>query len=172
MSKLLFAIFLIFNLQGCATSHTSAEKVSMWDLWDGDRLRGYLAERKLILDALRTRVDTLAVSISQKNNELMELQRDIDLANTQGAIADKELQSTTQKIQVLSLELNEKQRGITNLHAKIAQSEKSLKPSKNDNTEAQKYKDEVARLENEVAVLSRSIDRILLVRAKHGLQTK
>jgi chromosome segregation ATPase len=175
LRKLFWAIVLIGNLAGCATSHTSPEKVSMWDLWFDDRLKGHLAERKLVLDDLRARVDLLAVSISHKTNELAVLQRDIDIASTQGIVADKELQSATQEIQARSVELTETQQRIAKLHAKIAQSEKSLHVAKNGvkgNTEAQKYKEEIERLENEAALLGRSIDRILLVRAKHGLQTK
>ena len=110
-----------------------------------------------------------------KTNELAVLQRDIDIASTQGIVADKELQSATQEIQARSVELTETQQRIANLHAKITQSEKNLYAAKHPakgNTEAQKYKEEIERLENEAALLGRSIDRILLVRAKHGLQTK
>lgn len=147
----------------------------MWDLWFDDRLKGHLAERKMVLDDLRARVDTLAMNVSQKTNELAALQRDIDVASTQGMIADKELQSATKEIQARSIELTETQQRIADLHAKIAQTEKNLKAAGsgiNVNNETQKYKKEIVRLEGEAALLGRSIDRILLVRAKHGLQTR
>lgn len=147
----------------------------MWDLWFDDRLKRHLAERRTVLDDLRARADTLAINVSRKTNELLDLQRDIDVANTKRVIADKELQSATKEIQARSIELTETQQRIADLQAKIARSEKNLKMAESGitvNTETQKYKEEIVQLEGEVALLGRSIDRILLVRAKHGLQTR
>lgn len=166
----------IFCLTGCATSHTSAEKVSPWDLWSGDRLQQHLAERKLALDALRARVNKLAIDISQKTDELGALKRDMDAANADSAAADRTLQKTREDIQIRSAELSDIQRNILLLQEQIAHSERNLQSGKytptTDSTEVQKHREEISRLESEVALLGRSIDRILLVRAKHGLQTK
>jgi chromosome segregation ATPase len=147
----------------------------MWELWFNDRLQEHLAERKTVLDSLRERVDNLVMSISQKTNELAALERDIDVTSAQNIAADRALQGTREEIQARTTELREMKQNISVLHEQLAQSERNLQSGnrvQDSNAKVQEHQHEIARLENEVALLGRSIDRILLVRAKHGLQTK
>lgn len=171
------AIVLSLVLSGCATTtETHPTRVSAGDLWYGsDRLDAYLESRRKELRNMQMHAASLEAQLGAHKSELVSLDLALSKEQSQTSQVDRERQQLEQQVKQKLAELNDKEQEVQQLNAQMAQLESDLSTAKDKRAiqnQMAGFEVEIEDLESEIALLERSIDRILVVRAKHGLETE
>ena len=170
-------IALSIILTGCATTtETNPARVSAGDLWYGsERLEAYLESRRKELGDMQAHASSLGTKLELRKDELVRLDTALRGEQAKTGQVDRKRQLLEQEVQQKLAELNKKEQEVQKLKSELAQLESDLHKAQDKravNTQMAEFEVEIEDMEAEIAVLERSIDRILVVRAKHALETE
>lgn len=166
----------LLSLSACATNETDPAKVSMYDLWFGqDRLEQHLVDKRRELDELVAKTELIYQRIRAKSKKLAALESSIAEETASGdelfdrknemllAVSQQEKQLVAHRASLKTL--NEQLVSTQELLVNMAD------PAEVQ-VEISRYEKEISDLENNIALQERAIDRILIARAKHELETE
>jgi chromosome segregation ATPase len=171
------AIALSLLVSGCSTTtETHPTRVSAGDLWYGsDRLDAYLESRRKELKRMQSQAALLEVQLGARKSEMINLDSILRKEQANATQIDIERQRLESEVSQKLTELKNKEQEVQKLKTQMARLESDLSQAKDKRSVQNQmagFEVEIEDLENEIAVLERSIDRILVTRAKHGLETQ
>ena len=177
--RIILYMVLLVGLTGCATTtETHPTRVSSADLWWGsDRLDAYLESRRGELQKLQGQASQLESRLYEREQELAKLNMRLKQETAKTAEAENKQRLVEQEVRAKQSQLNDIQTEVSGLKRKMSQLEVRLSNAEEKNKQRIKeriaeYEVAIEDLEGEVIVLERSIDRILLVRAKHAMESE
>ncbi|WP_177419863.1 hypothetical protein [endosymbiont of Lamellibrachia barhami] len=177
--SLILFILVAIVLTGCATTkETHPTRVSAGDLWWGnDRLEAYLESRKRELKSMQKHALLLESRLYDREEKLKSLDRSLKAESAKAENIEHKQREIERAVSKKRTELARVVKEVKGLKVELAKFESLLATAKERDKQIVKermaeYEVEIEDLGAEVAVLERSIDRILLVRAKHALETE
>lgn len=164
---------VMLSLTACTTNETAPSKVSWGDLAEGKRLDAHLESKRRELRALSQEAAGLSERLNRRRGDLASAARALSSETAKSAEAKREerrinadIQRAQQKLEALESRIKQIRRDTEELR-----SQKSKLEDRRAATRLIARREiEVKNLEKEVVNLERTIERILLVRAKHGLK--
>lgn len=157
----------------CVSTETDPARVTWGDLSEGKRLEAYLESRRADLTKLETEAQSLSAQLSRKEAAL-------DSVDVALAAAEKDAHNSDAELSVIRQELTRANAQLTATRAKAAELQTRIATLRanlmqlQDKRAAQEQialsEVQLKRLQGEVEMLERTIERTLLVRARHALQ--
>ena len=169
---------LMALVTACATTQTHPARVSAWDLTVGKgRLDAYVESRRQELARLQEQALNLEKRLQIKENELAVLDEQLGKETALARKAGNKQNAAEQQVLAQKTELNNIKQEIAVLKQKISEQETLLGNVKEENKRRIRetimaYEVEIEDLDAEISVLERAIDRIVLLRTKHALETE
>ena len=157
----------------CVSQETDPTRVTWGDLAEGKRLDSYLESRKADLAKLQTDAQGLSTTLSQRQAKLdaveaalVDAERNASSSAAELAAIRQELTRSKEQLAAARARATDLQSQITNLRANLLQ----LQDKRSAQEQIALNEVKLQRLQGEVEVLERAIERTLLVRARHALQ--
>lgn len=135
----------------------------------------YLKARRKELQRMQEQASALETRLHKREKQLAVLERQLNRQNARTAKVERQQRALEEDVRKKRAESERMGHEISKLKQGLVAEEANLQTAKNKRAIRQKmakYRVEIQDLESEVVVLERSIDRILLVRAKHALETE
>ena len=165
----------LFLTSACTTTETNPATVSWGDLIYGERLDSHLQQRLKVLEDLKQKVASL-------ENRLLNSEGELDKLNLKLiGLKNNSIQLNHLRNQLLSDIQNKKKElaTMTTRMKELKQKEGDLRESfsrlhdqRTVNEQLASYKIEISQLEGDISNLERSIERTILLRAKHALESQ
>lgn len=160
-------------IAGCVSQETDPTRVTWGDLAEGKRLDVYLQSRQADLTTLETQAQGLTTNLSQRQSSLDAVESALTAAEKDANKSDAELAAIRQELSraneqtaALRSKAAALQEQISNLRANFMQlQDKRAAQERIAVSEVQ-----LQRLQGEIDVLERGIERTVLARARHALQ--
>ena len=173
----LLGLVVSVMISGCATSETDAAKLSTWELLFGrERLQSHLDDKRDRVDRLTDRAVSLSTRLQEKRTVLRQLDAELAAkARRSGELSDEEtslreeLDVERRKLEALRAELHTRQEELNRLRRELESREGTTGALEREVAENERA---IATLGDEIAILERAIERLLLARARHGLETE
>jgi chromosome segregation ATPase len=159
----------------CTSTATHPSEVTWGDLIEGDRLEAYLKSREADLKRLEAESASLTTQLSKSQASLDSVERALAAAEKTAKGSDAELVALRADVSRANEQLASARGRAADLEIRIAGLRAELK-TLNHKTAVQeriaKNEVQLERLQGEVAMLERAVERTLVVRARHALQTE
>jgi chromosome segregation ATPase len=174
LSRNLFCLAaIVMGGVACVSQETDPTRVTWGDLAEGKRLNSYLESRKADLAKLDAEARGLSSTLQQRQATLdaveaalVTAERDASASATELTAIRNELARSNQQLAAAKTQAAELQAQVSSLRANLLQ----LQDKRAAQEQIALNEVKLQRLQGEVEVLERSIERTLLVRARHALQ--
>lgn len=174
MSRIVaIATIALLGLAACTTNETAPSKVSWGDLAEGKRLDAHLEGKRRELRALSQEAEGLSERLNRRRDDLAIAARTLSTESAKSAEAKRDERKINADIQSAQKKLEALEASIRLLRLdieKLGLQKNKLENRREATRLIARRQIEVKKLEKEVVNLERAIERILLVRAKHGLK--
>ena len=158
---------------GCSTIAKDPYSANTAEVLFGDNVQRYLAGRRLELEKLQNRIAELDGEILSTLGHLHGLEKDLAAAELRTGTSDRELAALQQEVSAQkALEQESFERAMAleaQRNAMESDVEAAERDQAEDETQVELLKQEVTRLEGEVVVLHRGINRNLSLKAQQYL---
>lgn len=171
---LIFCTFIFFN--GCTGGSKHPAHVTTYEiLFKQKELNAHLDKKRKELNSMQKKASDLESILYQQKMKLKKannkyykkLSKNKEISFKEQNF-QKQLIQKNKELEQLSGQLNSLKKEMNNLENKLSSTKKNNKKVIRENIARQKI--EIEDLESEIALLERSINRILIVRAKHSLE--
>ena len=173
VKNVLLLIALSAAALGCAATAKDPYSANTAEILFGDNVQRYLDGRRLTLQNLKNRVAELDDEILSTLGHLHSLERDLEAAEQRTGASDRELAALQAEVRMQKASAEASFERTNELKAKRDAMEADVAAAQQnqaeDETQIESLQQEVTRLEGDVVVLNRAIERNVNLKAEQFL---